>query len=89
MINRTISADETLYFDIEEYLSSMDALDDSCISLEDAGLEEDTRYQPIFGNTDSLKQASCASFMNKCHASGSVFEYQAWFYDNESDWEDS
>lgn len=48
------------------------------VSLEDAGLEEDTRVEPIFGHTYARLES----------VYGGVIEYVDWFSDNDdSRWE--
>lgn len=48
-------------------------------SLESAGLEEDSRQQPCFGNNDNPIQIDPC----KGHYEGGVVEYVQWFSDGE------
>ena len=45
------------------------------VSLVEAGIEEDSRQQPLFGNTDNMFQP--------VHCEGGVVEYVEWFSDGE------
>jgi len=48
-------------------------------SLEEAGIEEDTRQQPCFGNYDNgIDPDPCHG-----HYEGGVLDYVEWFYDGE------
>lgn len=70
-----ISRDEMLAWDTEELVSTWDALceDGTCISLEEAGLEEE-QDEVYFG----------AFSRYEWNPAGGVCELVSWFYDGES-----
>lgn len=79
-----LATDEILPFDEElfaDVVATSDALyyKEDTTSLEEAGLEEDTNRQAVFGNVDhGLETDPCLGRYD-----GSVMEYVKWFSDGE------